>query len=160
MRRWLPHPLMAASILAAWLVLRQSLTPGTVLVGLVLAWLLSRLWARLEPPAVHLRRAGLLLALGMRVFVDIVASNWAVARLIVMRRPHASGFVAIPLKLTHPPALAMLATIVTATPGTIWVSHDSRRHRLLIHILDTASEAVLVHNIKQRYEPPLLEIFR
>lgn len=160
MKRWLPHPLMATAILLAWLMLQQSLAPGTLLVGLVLAWALSRLWARLDPPRPRLRHAGLLLALGWRVFVDILASNAAVARLIVTRRAHASGFVAIPLQLEQRAALAMLACIITATPGTIWVSHDSRRRRLLIHVLDTASEATLVHNIKQRYEPPLLEVFR
>lgn len=160
MKRWLPHPLLAATLLLTWLLLQQSLAPGTWLIGVLLALLLSRLWARLEAPDVRLQHMGKLLILGVRVCIDIVASNWAVARLIATRRPHASEFVAIPLQVEHPAALAMLACIITATPGTIWVSHDSRRRQLIIHVLDKASAPQLVRNIKQRYEPSLREVFR
>lgn len=159
MKRWLPHPLMAALLLLAWLLLQQSLTPGTILVGLILAVFLSRQWQRLQPPRVRLRQLACLLALGARVFIDIVASNWAVARLILSHRAHASGFVAIDLELTQPAGLAVLAGIITATPGTIWISHDPDRRVLVIHVLDTASRETLVRNIKQYYERALLEVF-
>ncbi len=160
MKRRLAHPLLVSVLLLTWLVLQQSLAAGTILVGLVIALGLSRLWTRLDAPRVHVRHVGKLLLLGLRVVVDIVASNWAVARLIVTRRKHASAFVAIDLELQQPAALAVLACIITATPGTIWVSHDSRLRRLTIHVLDVASREQLVHNIKQRYEPALREVFR
>lgn len=160
MKRWLAHPLLVVMLLLAWLVLQQSLAPGTILVGLVIGLGLSRLWTRLNAPRVHARHVGKLLLLGFRVVVDIVASNWAVARLIVTRRPHTSAFVAIELEVEQSAALAVLACIITATPGTIWVSHDSHLRRLTIHVLDVASRKQLVHNIKQRYEPVLREVFR
>ena len=160
MKRRLAHPLLVAMLLLAWLVLQQSLAVGTIVAGLVIALGLSRLWSRLDAPRVRVRHAGKLLVLGLRVVVDIIASNWAVARLIVTRQPHTSGFVAIELETDRPAALAVLACIVTATPGTIWVSHDSGLRRLTIHVLDIAAREQLVHNIKQRYEPPLREVFR
>lgn len=160
MKRWLSHPPMFISVLLMWLVLQQSLTPGTILVGIVLAVILSRLWGRLDPPVMRLRHVGTLLALWARVCIDIIASNLAVARLIVLRRPHTSGFVTIPLELTRPAALSMLACIITATPGTIWISHDSNHRQLVIHVLDLADEAALIRYIKQRYERALLEVFR
>ena len=160
MKRWLEHPLLIATLLLTWLVLQQSLGVGTILVGLVIALGLSRLWSRLDAPRVRVRHVGKLLLLGMRVVVDIIASNWAVARLIVTRRPHTSAFVAIELEVEQSAALAVLACIITATPGTIWVSHDSHLHRLTIHVLDIAAREQLVHNIKQRYEPPLREVFQ
>jgi multicomponent K+:H+ antiporter subunit E len=97
----------------------------------------------------------------VRVVFDIVRSNLAVARLILRRdqRTH-SGFVAIPLTLVDPYGLAVLACIITSTPGTIWVSHDSGASILLIHVLDLVDEQTWIDSIKRRYEQLLLEIFQ
>jgi multicomponent K+:H+ antiporter subunit E len=95
------------------------------------------------------------------VIVDIVRSNLAVARLILRRGNDVhSGFVAIPLTLTDRHGLAVLACIITSTPGTIWVSYDSNRNILLIHVLDLVDEQAAIEAIKQHYERPLLEIFQ
>lgn len=160
MKRWLPHPVMTSFLLAVWLLLADQVTVATLVVGVVLAVGLSWLFARLQPPALRVRRPGLLLVLLARVAVDVTRSNLAVARLVTLGRARpASGFVAIPLELTQPYALAMLACIITATPGTIWVSHDSARRLLVIHVLDLVDEDTWIASIKQRYERPLLEIF-
>lgn len=159
MKRWLAHPLLIVTLLLAWLVLQQSLAVGTLLVGLIIALGLSRLWTRLDAPHVRVRHAGKIAVLGARVIQDIIASNGAVAWLIVTHRPHTSGFVTIALDVQQPAALATLACIITATPGTVWVSHDSHRHLLTIHVLDITTRQQLVHNIKQRYEPSLREVF-
>lgn len=160
MRRWLPHPVMSVALWAGWLVLQQSLAVGTLIVGAILAVLITQLWAPLDPPRMRVRHVGKLAWLVMRVSIDIVASNWDVARLIVTRRKHVPGFISIDLEVDRAAALAILAGIITATPGTIWASHDAHRRRLLIHVLDTASADGLVYNIKQRYEPALREIFQ
>jgi len=161
MTRWLPHPWFALWLLVAWLLLQQSLAAPTIVLGIVLALALSWALGKLDLPRVRVRSLGTLLALLARVFGDIVRSNIAVARIIVSPRSRiSSGFVAIPLEMTHPYALALLACIITATPGTIWVSHDSERQVLVIHVLDVVDESVWIANIKRRYEQPLLRIFR
>src|SRR5699024_6834072 len=154
-------PLMASFLLLSWLLLQHSLAPGTIVVGLLLALGLTRVLDRLQPPGVRVRHPVILLGLLARVFGDIVRSNIAVAKIIVSRRrDFVSGFVSIPLDITNPYALAMLACIITATPGTIWVSHDSGRRLLIIHVLDLVDERSWINSIKQRYERPLLEIFQ
>lgn len=161
MTRWLPHPWFALWLLVAWLLLQQSLALPTIVLGIVLALALSWALGKLDLPRVRVRSLGTLLVLLARVFGDIVRSNIAVARIIVSPRSRiSSGFVAIPLEMTHPYALALLACIITATPGTIWVSHDSARQVLVIHVLDVVDESVWIANIKRRYEQPLLRIFR
>ena len=54
------------------------------------------------------------------VMLDILRSNFAVASIVVQgrRRKRVSGFVAIPLDLRDRMGLAVLACIVTSTPGT------------------------------------------
>ena len=161
MTRWLPHPWMALWLLVAWLLLQQSLAAPTIVLGIVLALALSWALGKLDLPRVRVRSLGTLLVLLARVFGDIARSNLAVAKLIVSPRARLnSGFVAIPLEMTSPYALALLACIITATPGTIWVSHDSRRRVLVIHVLDLVDEAAWIANVKRRYEQPLLRIFR
>lgn len=161
MRRLLPHPWLAGFLLVAWLLLRHSLAPGTWLSGALLALVLAWAYGRLAPPPVRVRHLPTLLRLLARVAVDIVRSNFAVARVVFgrRRRVHA-GFVAIPLELTDPHGLALLACIITSTPGTIWVEHDPRRNVLLIHVLDLVDETVWVASIKRRYEQPLLRVFQ
>jgi len=163
MRRWLRHPLMALFLLLVWLLLRQSLAPGAIISGVVVALVLSWAFGKLRPPRARprLRRSALMLRLLWRVLRDIVRSNLAVARIVLRPRGEVtSGFVAIPLELVDPYGLAALACIITSTPGTIWVDHDSHRHVLLIHVLDLVDEAAWIDTIKQRYERPLLEIFQ
>lgn len=161
MRRWLPHPLMAGFLLLVWLLLQRSLAPGSWLLGGALALGLAWAFGQLQPPRARLRRAWRLLPLALRVVHDIVRSNLAVARVVLgPRRSARAGFVAIPLELADPYGLALLACIVTSTPGTIWVDHDPAHGVLLIHVLDLVDEASWVETIKRRYERPLLEVFQ
>jgi len=160
-KRWLPHPLMAGFLLLAWLMLRQSVAPATVASGVVIALGLAWAFGKLRPPRARVRHYPLLGKLLLRVLRDIVRSNLAVAWIVLRRRGRVtSGFVAIPLELTDHYGLAALACIITSTPGTIWVDHDSARNVLLIHVLDLVDEASWIDTIKQRYERPLLEIFQ
>ncbi|MGH6918684.1 MAG: Na+/H+ antiporter subunit E [Geminicoccaceae bacterium] len=161
MTRWLPFPLMALSLLVMWLLLHQTLAPGHVILGSLIgiggAWALTRL----GPPAGRLRRPRAMLTLAILVLHDIVRSNIAVARIILGPRAHneTSGFLEIPLELRAPYGLAVLALIVTATPGTLWVAFDSANGVLTLHVLDLIDEDAWIATIKQRYERHLLEIF-
>ena len=65
----------------------------------------------------------------------------------------------IPLDLRDPYGLAVLACIITSTPGTLWVSFDAGEGMLTIHVLDLIDENDWIRTIKGRYERLLLEIF-
>ncbi len=158
-RRWLPYPLLSGLLALIWLVLNQSLSPGTIALGVVLGLLLAKVFGLLHPPKARVRNYPLAAWLLLRVVHDIVRSNFAVARLILRGGPVHSGFVAIPLTLTDRHGLAVLGCIITSTPGTIWVSYDPAGKTLLIHVLDLADEQTWIDMIQQRYERPLLEIF-
>ena len=161
MTRWLPHPLLSGFLLAMWLLLNQSLSPGHLLLGAVLALAGGLMVQPLDLPRANLRRPLVLARLLGRVLADIVRSNLAVAR-IVLGLKHAervSGFMTIPLELRDRYGLAVLAIIITATPGTLWISFDPATGRLLIHVLDLVDRAAWTRTIKQRYEGLLIEIF-
>jgi multicomponent K+:H+ antiporter subunit E len=161
MTRLLPFPIASASLLVLWLLLDQTLSLGHILLGgavaLVGGWALSAL----KPPKARPRRLSVLFRLAVLVIADIVRSNVAVARIILglEQRRWISGFVEIPLDLRDPYGLAMLACIITSTPGTLWVDFDEASGTLTIHVLDLIDKAEWVRTIKGRYERLLLEIF-
>lgn len=161
MRRRLPFPLLTATLLAVWLLLNESVAPGSILLGAILSVGAVRVLAMLDPPAGRLRRPQAALRLALMVLTDIVRSNIAVAGIILNpgTRNRTSGFVRIPLDMRAPYGLTTLACIITATPGTLWVEYDSTRNTVLLHILDLVDESVWVETIKGRYERCLMEVF-
>jgi multicomponent K+:H+ antiporter subunit E len=162
MKRWLPFPLLSAALLATWLVLNQSLAPAQVLLGGLLALGGGRMLGLLQPPTGRARfRAAALAALLWLVFVDIVRSNLAVFGVVLRPagRGRVAGFLAMPLEVRHPGALAVLACVITATPGTSWARYDAARNVLTIHVLDLVDEQAWIRQFKQRYERRLKEIF-
>ncbi|WP_137181751.1 Na+/H+ antiporter subunit E [Roseomonas sp. AR75] len=162
MRRLLSYPLLALCFLLLWLLLQQSVSPGAILLGAVLAAAGSGMLAVLMLPKGRLGRLRLVPGLLRDVLVEIVRSNNAVARIILQpREPGArrSGFVHIPLDMRNPYGLSALACILTATPGTVWVDYDARGGTMLMHVLDMVDEETWVRTIKQKWERPLMEIF-
>ncbi|WP_262031175.1 Na+/H+ antiporter subunit E [Microvirga sp. Mcv34] len=161
MRWFLPYPLLSVALLALWLLLNQSVSPGQLVLGSVLAVLASWVMAALRPEKPRIRRPGAVLRLAGMVFVDILRSNLAVGRIIVRSREPGvnAGFMTIPLDMRSRHGLAVLSLIITSTPGTIWVNYDTAKGTLLLHVLDLVDETVWLRLIKDRYERLLMEIF-
>jgi multicomponent K+:H+ antiporter subunit E len=162
MSRLLPHPLLALALLALWLLLVESVSPGTILLGAFLAAAGSRVLAALGMPTGRLGRLHAVPGLLLDVLVEIVRSNNAVARIILQPAdPGArrAGFVHIPLDMRNPYGLSALACIVTATPGTVWVDYDAQDGTMLLHVLDLVDEETWIRTIKGKWERRLMEIF-
>lgn len=151
------------ALLALWLILNESLAPGQVLLGAALALGGVAVYSRLRLPATRVRnRPGAALRLLGLVVADIVRSNLAVARIVLGlgRSQRRAGFLALPLELRHPAGLAVVACIITVTPGTSWVRFDSTANVVTIHLLDLVDADDWIRFFKQRYERPLMEIFQ
>jgi multicomponent K+:H+ antiporter subunit E len=149
-------------LLALWLLLTQSLAPGEILLGVVFALGGGFAYARLRLGTRRIRlRPWTMIELLMLVFVDIVRSNLAVARIILglHRGERTAGFLSLPLEMRDPAGLAVLACIITATPGTSWARYDAARNILTIHVLDLVDQNAWIRQFKERYERRLLEIF-
>jgi multicomponent K+:H+ antiporter subunit E len=156
-----PYPLLSLALLILWLLLNQSVSAGHVILGSVIAVLASWAMAALRPEKPRIRHPGVALRLIGMVLLDILRSNIAVGRIIVRSREPGvnAGFMTIPLDMRSRHGLAVLAIIITSTPGTIWVEYDVARGTLLLHVLDLVDETVWIRTIKGRYERLLMEIF-
>lgn len=149
-------------LLALWLLLNQSAGAADVLIGSAVALGGTLAYARLRSPGRRIRaRAWAITELFALVLADIVRSNLAVGRIVLglHRTRRTAGFLTLPLEVSDPRALAAMACIITATPGTSWVRYDRMRNLLTIHILDLVEEEAWIRLFRQRYERRLLEIF-
>ncbi len=162
MSRVLPHPILSLALAATWLMLTGSVAPASLFGAAVVGLLVPFVMRALEPDRSGVRAPLSVLRLAVRVLADILRSNWAVASIILglrRRQERVSGFMVVPLKMRNRYGLAVLAIIITSTPGTLWVQYDAGSGRLLLHVLDLVDEDEWVRLIKHRYEALLMEIF-
>lgn len=155
-------PSLAVALTVLWLLLNQTLAPGHILLGIVLSVLLAWAGSTLRPLRARLSRIDLAATLLMIVIADMVRSNFDVARIVLGltgSREVEAGFVDIPMELQDPHGLALLAMILTATPGAVWVGMSPDRRWLRLHVLDLVDESYWIRVVKQRYERRLKGIF-
>ncbi len=159
-RRWLAHPVMSALLAAGWLMLQQSLDAGNLIAAALLALVIPRMVGGFIGDGFRLRAAGPALRLIAVVLWDIVQSNITVAKLVLNpARTPQPAWVPVPLDITHPNGIALFASIITMTPGTVSCIVDETRGEILVHALDCSDPDAAARDMKARYEAPLREIF-
>jgi multicomponent K+:H+ antiporter subunit E len=160
MRKLLPYPLLALSLIVMWMLL-TSFSLGNLLLGIAVSFIACWSMAALRPSKPRLRGWYLLPKLIGIVLYDIIRSNIAVASIILSgkRRKRRAGFIVLDLKLRDPMGLAVLAVIITSTPGTAWFDYNDASGRLAIHVFDLVDEQAWIELIHTRYEQLLMEIF-
>ena len=156
---WLAHPWLSGLLALTWLLLQRAVEPVHVVSAVLMGVLVPRLLHGFLPASTRLR-VGPMLYLVRIVLWDIVVSNITVARLVLgpvaAMRP---AWVPVPLALTHPTAIALFASIITTTPGTVFCTIDEERRELLVHALNCENPEQMAMEMKNRYELPLLAIF-
>lgn len=164
-RRVFPHPGWSLLLALLWLSLNGAVSPGHVLLAVLLGagvpWLLQPLWPapprRIRRP---LRAFALALAFAALVAWDVVVATLRVARAVLSPlRSLRPGFATVPIELDEPRAISLLAHVVTLTPGTVTVDVAEDRRSLTIHALDLSDPDGTVRTIRERYERRIREIY-
>jgi multisubunit Na+/H+ antiporter MnhE subunit len=73
--------------------------------------------------------------------------------------PVPASFVRIAFSPMSADGAALLACMVSLTPGTTVVDIDMSRREMLLHMLDTRQAEAAVEAIRHKLEPPLLAWF-
>ncbi|WP_144751764.1 MULTISPECIES: Na+/H+ antiporter subunit E [Bartonella] len=160
MKYFFPFPFFSAAIVLMWLTL-NGFSLGQLLLGIIVALFSGWVMRFLEPEKVTVKSWRAVFRLIFRVFIDSIMANISVARFVLTRRSQKqkSGFIVVPLLLESRTALAVLACILSVTPGTVWIAYNRKNSELLLHVLDFKDGYNYQQSIKQRYEQLLLEIF-
>jgi multicomponent K+:H+ antiporter subunit E len=160
-RRIFPHPQLTLLLTAVWCLLNNTLSPGVAVFGLILGILVPILTAAYWPDRPVLHKPFSILAYCLIVIWDILVANVQVAWIVLFKSNDAMqpNWVAIPLDLRTPEAIAILAGTITLTPGTVSADLSDEGHALLVHALDAPDPDAVRDDIKHRYERRLKEIF-
>lgn len=157
--RLLPRPVVSGAVLVIWLLLNGA-SAGHVLLGALLGIGLPLLLPAptITPP----RLASPLVALRLSIVVlyDIVKANIEVAlRILGPESAIRPCFVWVPLDIRSPQGIAVFASIITMTPGTLSCEVSEDRRWLLVHAFHADDADAVAAEVKQRYERPLMEVF-
>jgi multicomponent K+:H+ antiporter subunit E len=161
MARLIPHPSLSVAMALAWLMLAGSWTLGSLILATAVGILVPLATARWWPGRPRLKSHARLASYVALVLWDILKANIAVARIVLFMPADRirSAWIAVPLDLTSPEAIALLAGTITMTPGTLTADMSACGRVLLIHSLHARDPDAIRDEIKTRYEARLKEIF-
>lgn len=161
MKHILPHPLLTLLLIVVWQMLVNDVTAGSLVLGLIFALVIPILTGPYWPDRPKLKHPLKFLGFAMIVLWDICVANLVVARIILFRRNAEirSRWISVPLDLSSPEAITVLAGTITMTPGTVSSDISACGRALLVHCLDADDPDAIRDQIKDRYERRLKEIF-
>lgn len=159
-RRILPAPATSVALTFAWVALQGQWSVAGFTAGALLGIVLPLCMVSLvRDPRLPNSLSGSL-ALLVLVCHDIIVANIDVAwRVLGPERVLRPTFVWVPLDLETPEAIALLASIITLTPGTLSADLSRDRRQLLVHVLHAPEPEAVVKQIKSRYETRLQRLF-
>ncbi len=159
LKRFFPLPVHSGFLWAVWILL-NDFSAGHALLGLFLAITIPWLTAPMIDPHPAIRKPGIAIRYILVVLWDIIVSNFVVAKQVLMPNKHLKpGLIALPLDLHEPFPLAVLASTISLTPGTVSIDFSDDMQWLYVHVLNIDDEQAIISQIKQRYEKPLQEMF-
>lgn len=161
MRRLYPHPILSLTLVLLWFLLVNHLQLGSLVMAVILATLIPLLTAHWWPDRPEIRRPLALVGYGILVLWDVLVANFHVARIILFLPADRirSAWICVPLDLTSPEAISLLAGTITMTPGTLTADLAADGRALLIHALHAPDPDAIRDEIKTRYESRLKRIF-
>lgn len=161
MKKLIPHPGLSALLLSIWLLVNNTISPGHILLGGVLAILIPYFTSAFSPGEIRFTHPVLIIKYLGRLVLDILAANLQVSLWIIQpNRKLQPVFVRYKLMLDSELAISVLANTISLTPGTVSCDISSDHQHLLIHCLHTKDPESVIRQIHTRYEQPLLEAFK
>lgn len=159
--RLVPHPYLSLALVVVWLLLVNKVTLGNVILGTALGLLIPLVTKAYWPDRPKLRGPLRILEYILIVLWDIVVANVQVATIILFRREKdiRSVWITVPLEVTSPEAITVLAGTITMTPGTVSAMLSADGRAILVHALHAHDPEGVRDSIKHRYERRLKEIF-
>jgi multicomponent Na+:H+ antiporter subunit E len=142
-----------------------AVTGSFALLNLVFGFVIAAiaLWIIREQfdTAAYIRRAVKVTGLILTFLKELFISAFRVA--VIVLKPTSSyqpGFIAFPLTTDRNAEIALLANMLTLTPGTLSVDVSDDKTTLFIHCLDVPDTEALKQDIAQGFERKIMEAMR
>jgi multicomponent Na+:H+ antiporter subunit E len=163
----LRRPYLRLTMALVWVLLTERFTPGNLLSGFLLATFTLAIF---PAPVVQLHRLswggpigfirwiGAIIRLLAFFLYEMILANLQVSRIVLSKEfALRSGIIAMPLRVRSQGQVAMLAALITLTPGTVSIDTSRRDDVLFIHTIN-ASDMEETLRVPRRFEDLILEV--
>lgn len=161
LKKIFPNPVLSGSLWLTWQLLNNTFSAGHMVLGAVLAIAIPILVQDFLPDKVCFQKPLLAFKFLGRLLKDIMIANMLVARWLLGSNKHLKpAFMRLRLDIQSPLGINILASTISLTPGTVSCDVSADGQYLLIHALHVDDLEKAVQDMKDRYEKPLLEMFK
>ena len=92
---------------------------------------------------------------------EMILSNIAVIKQVISPKLKMKpGIIAVPIELTGPWEIVLLANLITLTPGTLSVDLSEDNSCIYVHAMDVPDAEEMIRSIKHTFERRIMEVFR
>ena len=145
----------------AWIALTGTFTPTNYAFGFGVGYVLLALTRRLMPPSNYFRRVPMVIGFALFFLRELVKANLRMVRVVLSPRPAIRpAVVAIPLDVRSDAEIALLANLITLTPGTLYLDVSQDRCVMYVHTLYVDDLDAFRRAIKDGFERRVMEIWR
>ena len=144
----------------AWVALTGQLTPVNFGFGFIVGFLLLWLVRHASGELGYFRKVWRIIRFAGFFIWQLLLANLRVAYEIVTP-PHTMrpAVVAVPLDVTRPAAVTLLANLITLTPGTLTLDVAPNGKTLYVHAMHVQDADAFRREIKEGFECYIKEIF-
>ena len=144
-----------------WVAITGSTSFLNLVLGFVLAAIALGIVRSSYGGVLYLGRIRSILTLLMLFLSELVKSAWAVSVAVMSPRMDVKpGIFAFPLTVDRDFEIALLANLITLTPGTLSVDVSEDRKTLYVHALDCSDPDAIRRSIADGFERRIMEAFR
>ena len=144
----------------AWVALTGQLTPINFGFGFALGFLLLVLARRTAGESNYFKKVWLVIRFtGFFVWQLVLANLRVTVEILTPTHTMRPAVVAVPLDLTRPAAVTLLANLITLTPGTLSLDVTPNGNTLYVHAMHVQDADSFRQEIKEGFERYIKEIF-
>lgn len=153
--------LFNALLAALWIAATAVFTYGNALLGFAIGFLVLWWLRPLLGSSAYFRKLPLALWFGLLFLWEVLKANLRVAwDVVTPQKFRKLGIVAIPLEVTTDTEIALLANLITLTPGSLCLDVSADRRTLYVHEMFVDDPDEVRRQIKQRFERWILVLLR
>jgi multicomponent Na+:H+ antiporter subunit E len=146
-----------------WAAITGSFSGLNLLFGIVIGIVVVLLLRRDAATKKELRRARNIWSLLLMFLYELMASAVKVAIVVLTPNIKAAvrpAVVAVPLTVKSDAEIALLANLITLTPGTLSLDVSEDRSALYVHALSIDTPEALIADISGGFEAKVKEVFQ
>lgn len=146
----------------AWLALTGVFTPGNLVVGFGLSYVILRFAQYAIGPSPYFGKVFDVIRFILFFLYELIASSLRVAHDVLTPTHYMRpGVIAIPLEIESDEEITLVANLISLTPGTLSLDVSADRRTLYIHAMYVDEEDIDAFRQKiKRFERKILEVTR